>query len=57
MSFSVSANKEQGTNLGGSGEERGVLDNRLDLNNSHLSPPIKTNIFILPPLILRLSVL
>lgn len=33
MSFSVSANKEQGTNLGGSGEERGVLDNRLDLNN------------------------
>lgn len=33
MSFSVSANKEQGTNLGGFGEERGVVDNRLDLNN------------------------
>lgn len=33
MAFSVSANKEQGTNLGGFGEERRVVDNRLDLNN------------------------
>lgn len=47
MSFPVSANKEQGTNLGGFEEERGVVDNRPDLNNHsfRLESPRKDKYF------------